>query len=445
MFQAAVRPPMVFEGFANATFDERLIALTSRSRRIAYYYDLPDTSTFRYRVLNMVEALAAWPEGGISASWFCRADLDEMHRFIDSADALVICRALYTPAIDQMVSRAKARQIPVVFDCDDLVFDPGYVPLVMKSLDFDLNEEKRLQYWYGRMARHGAVMRLCDRAIATNPFLAAQMESSSGHIRAQVIPNFLHQVQQAVSEELYEAKRNSGFRSDGTITIGYFSGSPTHNRDFAVAAPALARLMDEDPRIRVRVVGFLDGNGGLEKYGSRVEFYPVQDPINLQRLIAEVEINISPLQNNLFTNCKSELKYFEAAIAGTITVATPTYSFSRSIVDTENGFLARAFEWEDKLRAACEVVDNPARYAAMAERGFDLAERNFGWNRHSARIAATVLDPGSTSVSELSESDRGPAVTDVSTPGPHELNQPSGTNALGPAATTLSASAREFR
>ena len=100
MFQAAVRPPIAFEGFATATFDERLAALTARCCRIVYYYDKPDTCTFRYRVLNMVQALAAWPEGGISASWFCRADLREMHRFIDRADALVICRALYTPAID---------------------------------------------------------------------------------------------------------------------------------------------------------------------------------------------------------------------------------------------------------------------------------------------------------------------------------------------------------
>ena len=247
-------------------------------------------------------------------------------------------------------------------------------------------------------------MRLCDRAIATNPFLAGKMESCAGHIRSQVIPNFLHDEQQAVSAELYEAKRHSGFRSDGTITVGYFSGSPTHNRDFAVAAPALARLMEEDPRIKLRVVGFFGVKSELEKYGSRVEFYPLQDPINLQRLIAEVEINISPLQNNLFTNCKSELKYFEAAITGTITVATPTYSFSRAIVDGENGFLANAYDWEDKLRAACELVDNPAQYAAMAERGFDLAERNFGWNRHAALIAATVLDSGSTSVPELSAS-----------------------------------------
>jgi hypothetical protein len=32
----------------------------------------------------------------------------------------------------------------------------------------------------------------------------------------------------------------------------------------------------------------------------------------------------------------------------------------------------------------------------MAARGFDMAERNYGWNRHGALIAATVLDPDST-------------------------------------------------
>src|SRR4029078_12926471 len=110
------------------------------------------------------------------------------------------------------------------------------------------------------------------------------------------------------------------------------------------------------------------------RYGDRVEFYPVQDPINLQRLSAETEINIAHMQNNLFTNCKSELKYFEAAVAGTLTVATPTYTFSRAIVDGENGFLANAFEWNDKLQNARDTVDNPSRYAAMAQRAFVHAE-----------------------------------------------------------------------
>ena len=103
---------------------------------------------------------------------------------------------------------------------------------------------------------------------------------------------------------------------------------------------------------------------------------------------------------NLFTNCKSELKYFEAAIAGTITVATPTEPFARAIVDGENGFLATAWQWGDKLRAACAVVDNPGRYAAIAKRGFELVQRNYGWNCHAALIAATVLEEGSTAVSK---------------------------------------------
>ena len=62
---------------------------------------------------------------------------------------------------------------------------------------------------------------------------------------------------------------------------------------------------------------------------ERIEVCPLQDFVNLQRLIGEVEINIVPLQDNAFTNCKSELKYFEAAIVETVTVATPTYTFSR--------------------------------------------------------------------------------------------------------------------
>ena len=58
-----------------------------------------------------------------------------------------------------------------------------------------------------------------------------------------------------------------------------------------------------------------------------------------QRLIAEVEINISPLKENQFTNCKSELKFFEAAACGTLTLASPTYAFKKSIVHGVTGFL----------------------------------------------------------------------------------------------------------
>src|SRR5690349_14695104 len=135
MFEAAWIPPIAYEDPWQAGLDRRIAALTARPRRIAYFYDSPDTSTFRYRAFNMVQALASVPEGETSASWFHRGDLGEMERFVDRADALIICRSRYTPATGRMVLRAKVRRIPVLFDVDDLVFDPDYVHLVMDALD----------------------------------------------------------------------------------------------------------------------------------------------------------------------------------------------------------------------------------------------------------------------------------------------------------------------
>ena len=52
------------------SFAERLIQLGRGSRHVAYFYPHPNTGTFRYRVLNMIEALSA-TDPSIGASWFC--------------------------------------------------------------------------------------------------------------------------------------------------------------------------------------------------------------------------------------------------------------------------------------------------------------------------------------------------------------------------------------
>jgi glycosyltransferase involved in cell wall biosynthesis len=400
MFTAARTSPIAYREPWTASFEERLAALSSRLRRVAYFYEHPDTSTFRYRVFNMTEALAAEPRLGISASWFHLGDLDRMDRFIERANVLVICRARYNAALGRLVERAKARGLPVLCDVDDLVFDTDHVHLLIDALDQDPEAEASWDSWFGMIGRIGATLRLCDGAITTNAFLARQIEALVPWLRARVVPNFLNREQEAISRKLFEAKRTSGFARDTQIHIGYFSGTPTHNRDFAVAQGALARLLDRDPRLVVRVVGFLEPGGELLRHRDRIEVHPLQDFLNLQRLTAEVEVNIVPLQDNLFTNCKSELKYFEAAVCGTLTVASPTFVFRNAITDGHTGFLACAHEWEAKLQAAIAALEHPECYAAMAERAFVHAESVYGWNRQARAIVAAVF--ADESLSELS-------------------------------------------
>jgi hypothetical protein len=147
-------------------------------------------------------------------------------------------------------------------------------------------------------------------------------------------------------------------------------------------------LLAENDRLHVRVVGFLDLKGRIEEQ-DRIERHPLCDFLNLQRLIGSTEINPVPLQDNIFTQCKSELKYFEAGIVGT--VASPSYTLRSAIQDGVNGHLAN--EWESKLRLALEHLEGSgARYAEMAERVAAHSLECYRWEQLPV-IHAALLNP----------------------------------------------------
>jgi glycosyltransferase involved in cell wall biosynthesis len=365
--------------------------LCRRERHLLYFHEQPDASTFRYRVFNPIQTLAAASDAITSASWFSRCDSQFTNRFVDRADAIVICRSRYDDTIAQIITRARARRTPVLYDTDDLMFDTSYVHDIIDTLDQKGDPEKRWDCWFAHIGRLGATLRMCDGAITTNEYLAERIRDFQPGFDVRVVPNFLNRLQQNISTKAWQHKLSTGFSRDTKIHIGYFSGSPSHNRDFAIAADALATLMAEDPRIVLRVVGFLDMPNVMSRHQERIETCPLQDYLNLQRLAAEVEINIAPLQQVTFTNCKSELKYFEAAVVGTVTIATPTYTFRRAISDGENGYLANAQSWYSKLRQAVELVENANVYAEMVTRAHDDAIEKYGWDKFSRTIEAAVF------------------------------------------------------
>ena len=339
----------------------------------------------------MMQCLAADEQSSVSAGWFDHRDLRDGGRFTELADVLVICRARYDAAVAAMVSRVRSRGIPVLFDCDDLVFDPKRTHHLLDCLDVDQSNDSEWTAWYGRIGRLNATLRLCDGLITTNDYLAARAQDLFPSIRTAVVPNYFNHAQQDLSESLCAMKQASDWARTDALHIGYFSGSPTHAKDFQVAAPALARLMRRDPRIILRVVGFLDLPAEMAVLRRRIEFVPLQDFMNLQRLIAEVEINIVPLQDNVFTNCKSELKFFEAAICGTLTVATPTFTFRNAIQNGQTGLLAHVHEWDDALARAVALVAETQAYAAFANRASAYVKDHYGWDRHSARIERAIF------------------------------------------------------
>jgi glycosyltransferase involved in cell wall biosynthesis len=309
----------------------------------------------------MIEALVE-VVGDTSAAWFTEADGTRAVDAVEHADLVVICRSPYSQFVASVIERAHGLGLRVLFDVDDLVFDTRYTHLLMETLDISI-QEADLVYWFAYTSRLAATLRLCDGAITTNAFLAERLRDVHD-VPISIIPNFLNRRQLEISARVLMAKETSGFARDDRIHLGYFSGSHSHNRDFAIVKPALERLLLEDPRLSLRIVGFLDGHPAMSN--DRLEVFPLQDFINLQRLIGEVEFNLVPLQDNDFTNCKSELKYFEASVVGTVSIASPTFTLKQVIRHGENGMLAFAHEWEAALRQAIDEIDGLQRMARAA-------------------------------------------------------------------------------
>lgn len=364
---------------------ERLRLLASGRQRVAYFYEQADNSTFRYRVYNMAQVLNDG-RGDVGAGYFFHQDLAELDLIASLADRLVICRTRWDDRVGRLIAAFRRLGKPVLYDIDDYVFDNRLVPTLVSTLDLDPADPRVWDDWFAYTSRLGATLRECDAAIATTAALAQAM-SAFGGIPAAVAPNFLNAEQLALSDRLYEVTAAQPLGQDGLVHLGYFSGSPSHNKDFAIVAPALEALLEEDPTLGVVVVGYIEPGPHLSRFGKRVRKFPFQDYVNLQRLIASVEYNLMPLQYNEFTSAKSELKYFDAAVVGTPSIASPTPTYAAVIRHGENGYLAQAHQWHSVIRAA---LDDRARYREVAQQARRHARAAFGAEHQRATILLAV-------------------------------------------------------
>lgn len=369
---------------------ERLAQLGRGQRRVAYYYEEPNTSTFRYRCYNMAQLLNAGDgdsPGEHSACWFHRADLASSGEEIAAcADVLVVCRSGYESRLLRLMDAFRVRGKRVLFDVDDLVFDTRYAHLVMNTLDQDIDAAHWWDFWFGYLGRMRATLDLCDGAIATNDFLAARLTECTERPVA-VVPNFFNREQREISDRIWDEKRASGFARNGEFTLGYFSGSPSHNHDYGMVEQAIAALMTRRPEVRLLTVGYIAPSPLLERFRDRLQHAPFQDWINLQRLVGSVELNLMPLAPSVFTDCKSPLKYFEAAIAGTLSIASPSHNYAAAIAHGVNGYLARGHEWEQQIE---DLLDHVQRYPEMAAQARQDALARFDGSVHRDAVLAAL-------------------------------------------------------
>ncbi len=333
----------------------------------------------RYRVENLAEALRA---GGRSVEVIPFSDLGRIKAEGLTPRLVMLFRAADEPWIDQYFAHARRHGIRTIFDVDDLVFEPD---LVERVHGYQMLNAAEQQGYRRDVARYRALLLKCDAATVSTQPLVNAVEALG--LPAHVVPNSWNDIQSDIAAGLLQLPRPA--RQD--VSIGYFSGSRTHDRDFQEAAPALLRLLQERPGLRLRLVGELDPGSDFTAFADRIERLPFMPYQDMLRCLWECDIAIAPLEpSNPFNEAKSELKWFEAALVRVPCVVSPTAPFRSAVRHGETGFLAACeAEWYDGLRA---LADDPALRARIGAAAEEAARQSFGPDRlREAAEAAYAL------------------------------------------------------
>jgi len=329
------------------SLDVRVQSLCREPRAVVFVRNEIDYGTYRYRVHNIVQMLNL-KKLAVSTT-FLVSELPLLDdNVISRIDLVVFSRTQWSPAVDQFMKRLKDSNIPCYYDIDDLVYSDQYVPDILNSVGAASQHD--CNYWSGYVHTCRRVVSKCEKVICTNRFLANKVSADLG-LPVAIVPNFMNQEQLAVSERFYAEKQNS--RQKG-FTLGYFPGTGSHDKDFAKITSVVAEFMSRHADVNLKIVGFLNLPEILSPFveSGRLIKKPLVDFLELQREIAEVDVNLIPLELNDFTNSKSELKFFEAAAVGTVSCASPAFALKSAIDDGETGFLCKTDqEWLRNLES----------------------------------------------------------------------------------------------
>ena len=339
-------------------------------KKVLYIAENVESAQFRYRVKNVAEALDSSTEW--QAKWVLASDIDSVK--LDSIDLVVILRqTAKDKKILDFVDLAQNCGIKVLFDLDDLIFDYRDILALLKGTN-----SKNVVYWMGYILGIRRIAKKVDGFVTTNDFLAKKLKRSFNR-PVKVIPNSLDDAQVEAADECIKDKEHKGF------VIGYFSGSPTHVRDLRMIEPEIFKFLDEHNDAKLRIVGFMEPSHEMKKRikNGQVEILKFMDYLEQLKTMSKVDVNIAPLVISEFTNCKSELKFFEAAAVETTTIASPTYTFKKAISDGKNGFLAQPGEWYDKLEY---LYSNPSENQKIAKAARKYALENY----HGKKFAKEV-------------------------------------------------------
>lgn len=310
------------------------------------------------------------------------SEVDDFTSHLHLFDIAIFFRLPAQPEVLKAILYAERLGVVTVGEIDDLIFDEATYPPPYETFAGMVSRD-----WYAGLisgaTQHKELLKLCDFGIGSTPALVDAVAPLVKRQRAFLHRNALNHHRDEIERDTDALER----RPQTHVTIFYGSGSKSHNANFAqLAAPAITKILDLHQNTRLMVTGPLDLNVLPTRLSSRIEHLDyVSDDEAYKRLLSQADINIAPLTQSSFNDCKSEIKWLEAAVLGIPSVVSSSDMYRRTVEHGVDAMIAdNVDDWFHMLNRL--VLDEALRLKV------GRAAREHALSRYDLKSMALGLD-----------------------------------------------------
>lgn len=216
-----------------------------------------------------------------------------------------------TAAIEN-IRKLKHYQKTVIADYDDLIF--GDENIALQSSLF-LNGNRDAEEVIDIYKRNLLALKEFNIFTCSTEHLATAIKAQCENANVFVIHNFLPPSILKKTSDCLKKKKDMN-------QIVYCCGTQSHNKDFKIVEEAIVRCLKKDTTFRFFLIGPLKIGDELNRLPN-VYFHSAVDYWDLFEIMSNSAFAIAPLENSIFNNCKSNVKFLESAATGVTLLASP--------------------------------------------------------------------------------------------------------------------------
>jgi len=278
--------------------------------------------------------------------------------FPSDADAVLLQRDIprHKDFYNNLISWAKNRKIPTIYDIDDLLFE---IPSTHSEWNYYRDvREPILRALIEADAVIASTLKLADYIRLFNP-------------NTWVLQNYL-------DDNIWTLKSGLQLKKKGPLILGYMGGiTQTHIPDIEMITPVLLRLLNKyKNKLLLRFWGVCPPElNNLPNVDYRTEKFP--DYLEFVRYFSnqEADIFVSPLVNTHFNKFKSHIKFLEYSSLGVPGVYSRIEPYENLIIDGKNGFLASTEDdWE---RCLTHLIENKKLRSEIGKAAYLTVTNNY--------------------------------------------------------------------